>query len=57
MPACLVVQYVEPEGSYAIDYALCAAAVEVVPCRTYAGELPPRHIGDFGFRRVGRSRR
>jgi GMP synthase-like glutamine amidotransferase len=47
MPACLVVQHVEPEACYALGQALRAAAVEVVMCRTYAGDLLPPHIGDF----------
>jgi GMP synthase-like glutamine amidotransferase len=47
MPSCLIVQHVEPEHSYAIGEALSVAGVEIVNCRTYAGEALPRRIGDF----------
>jgi GMP synthase-like glutamine amidotransferase len=47
MPSCLVVQHVEPEGPYAIGDALAAAGVDVVRCRTYAGEPVPGRAGDF----------
>lgn len=47
MPSCLVVQHIEPEGPYAIGEALIASGVEVVLCRTFAGEPLPRRIDDF----------
>lgn len=47
MPSCLVVQHVEPEGPYAIGDALVAAGIEVVRCRTYAGDPVPGRAGDF----------
>ncbi|HEY5245624.1 MAG TPA: type 1 glutamine amidotransferase [Acidimicrobiales bacterium] len=47
MSSCLVVQHIEPEGPYAIGDALVAAGIDVVPCRTYAGEPVPGRASDF----------
>lgn len=47
MPACLIVQHIEPERSYAIGNTLVAAGIEIVECRTYAADPLPRRIEDF----------
>lgn len=47
MRSCLVVQHVEPEGSYAIGEALDAGGVETVVCRIYAGQPLPPHLAGF----------
>lgn len=47
MPRCLVVQHVEPEGSYAIGDALSSAGVTVDTRRVFAGELLPADLSGF----------
>jgi GMP synthase-like glutamine amidotransferase len=47
MPTCLVVQHADPEGPYAVGEALGAAEVEVVVCRTHAGDPLPSSVDEL----------
>lgn len=47
MPACLVIQHVEPEGPYAIGDSLHKAGIDVVELRTYLHETVPEGLGGF----------
>ena len=44
---CLVVQHVEPEGSYAIGAALSQAGVALETCRVFAGDPVPTDLSGF----------
>jgi GMP synthase-like glutamine amidotransferase len=44
---CLVVQHLEPEGSYAIGEALSSAGVDVEPCRVFTGDSVPTDASGF----------